>query len=238
MSTYLEQMAAKKAAKAALAQPPNTETDATASLPHPMDDPPPAPPTVRERLARVVAVTTDAVPELAMGVNPAPFTPPVTPSAAPPATSAPVPAKRGRGRPRADAAAPAPTVEQRIAAGEVFGTAAPAPAPVGPGPFGPKYVSPTVNGYILCINCCPQGAHDVVLFTRYVALVHDALKEQGHEWYPLESFTGTALYQAALIQALEQTPPSGYLVVDSRTNEGRDALAILERNATLVVRGF
>lgn len=93
------------------------------------------------------------------------------------------------------------------------------------------------GGYELFINCAP--AESYTLFSQYVAIVHAGVKElAGVETYAILSFQGTAQYQDCLRQALENSPPSGALVVDSRTSEGRDALSILERHAYRVVRGF
>lgn len=235
------------------ADPPFTSTVASSAAVTPA----PAPPTtVRELLAQTGA---------GAAINPPPFAPP--PAAQPTGAVIPSGSwvggpviqalRRGRGRAKAEAPVPppAPTTQQVIdTVGTAVGQSAaraissPPPAPAAPGPQpggfmaepGPRCRTPVVgpDGYVLCVNCAPMGA-DIVMFSRYAGQVHEALKAtKGCELYTMLSFEGTALYQDALAQLIDQAPPQGYLVVDTRTNEGRDAISILERGATSVIRGF
>ena len=88
----------------------------------------------------------------------------------------------------------------------------------------------TPYGYILCVNCGPIGDPNVILFSQYATAVHASLKvAKGWDHYGLYSFDGKAAFQDCLRQHLEQAPPVGYLIVFENTDEGRDALPILER---------
>jgi hypothetical protein len=249
---FMDDLKARQAQRAALAPPPAAAPPAPeAPAPAPAAAPAVAPSTVRELLTQVGA---------GAAINPPAFEPPAAaagpvipanswvggPSAPPPAATAP---RRGRGRAKADAPVPsttAPTTQQVIdtvgtAVGQSAAKSISTPPPVPTAPVAsrlPTLRHAVTDGYVLCVNCAPMGA-EIVMFSRYVGQVHEALKAtKGCELYTLLGFEGTALYQDALAQLIDQAPPQGYLVVDTRTNEGRDAVSILERGATSVIRGF
>lgn len=95
----------------------------------------------------------------------------------------------------------------------------------------------------LLVNVYPDRPYTP--FSSYVQPVLAAVKEvTGLEDYRLVDFgKGAGVYATALEQYIATNPPAspgGYLVVDARTQEGRDALPTLERAAGPgnVFRGF
>lgn len=231
MSPYLEQLKARQATQAAL-----SGASAPASTPPPAADPAPVV-DIRTRLANAAGAGASVVPP--------PYTPPVAvaPAVAPAVEQAPAPVpiteapRRGRGRARAAAPAPVPTPVPVLQPAQQLPdeivkalTKATYAAGITPG---------TADGYTLYVNCAPMG-EPLIMFSHYSREIHAAIKEaKGWDHYALASFDGTAAFQDALQQYLQQSPPVGNLVVDSRTNEGRDALPMLERFALgKPVRGF
>ena len=219
----------------------------------------PAPAVAAPAPAPAASIRAKLAAQAQTSVAPAPFTPPTEapPPAvdlAPPADAVKVPAPRGRAAAKARASAPAPVphiqtymipavaqasadVRAREDVTEPNDSTLRIPE-VRPAAKMVQIPGPPTAGFRLCVNCSTDGEY--TLFSRWVAIVHAQLKAtSGVEQYNLQGFDGTALFQDALRRVLETNPPVGTLVVDSRTNEGRDALSILERFATgSVTRGF
>ncbi len=243
--SYIEQMRARTAAQAALH--PGTVSDA----------PPPAPAQdIRTRLAQATNVAPETFVPTSLGIKPSDVASNAPVAHAAQQAPAPVPTsteRKPRGRPRAQAPAPTPSAVQQVitTVGTEVGEAA-APKKVedaSEGVIGStlqgrpvvpyEQVTTDRDGYLLCVNCAPMGVV-FTLFSQYVRPVHESLKEiKGWEHYSIANFEGQAAFQDALLQYLQQSPPSGYLVVDSRTNEGRESLPTLERFAIgQPIRGF
>lgn len=277
MSSYIEQLQAKRAAAAALGQTPAASPSApppAAAAPAPLPPPPVTEPVVpasepppaldiRARLAAQAALTPPA------------YTPPAVEPSAPvadPPPAAPAGASR-RGRQRAPAPAPLPAAAPPAAQAPVYTEAAAvvppvtkvdrvvemskyvlgvaeAPAPASniviedcAMPPGAQITVPpqlaAADGYVLCVNCLPMG-EQATLFSTYAEHIHANIKDmKGWLHYSVAQFDGAAVFKDVLTQALQANPPTGYLVVDSRTSEGRDALSILEQFASKpIFRGF
>lgn len=234
---WMKELQEKQAAKAAGLVPSNPPVAAAPPVTAPVVQPTAAPVPMRERLAEAAASQTAVVPQV--------YTPP---PAAQPAKlpdvvlmdeSHPEPAKRGRQRTRPlPTPAPVPGVasvtddisriQQAIdAASGTFTVPCtwPAESPA---------IQPSLEQQVPSkpVTLVHWSRGPTVLFSKYAAIVHDALKEsKGWDHYALAQFDGTAAYQACLTQVLQAQPPTGFLVVDTRSNEGRDALPILERFA-------
>lgn len=94
-------------------------------------------------------------------------------------------------------------------------------------------------GMTLYVNCAPlDHATQYVLFSHYVHSVHEQVSSaHALPVYQLGQFEGKAHFVNYVKQLLADAPQAA-IVVDSRTDEGRDALPWLERAAARIVRGF
>lgn len=156
-----------------------------------------------------------AIPEAGESKAP-PVVPAAPPSAPPPAPSAPPPP-------------PPPPVAAPVASGEL----APAPSTAYKG------------GYTLYVNCTPTRSPTVrrlVSLSELATVVAEQVRQvAGVPHYKMIDFgKGAGLYSGLLEELIKSQAlgPDVGVYVDTRTNEGADALAVLERYAGPVIRGL
>lgn len=100
-------------------------------------------------------------------------------------------------------------------------------------------VGTSVVGFLLCVDCMPGTS---VHYTRFVDYIDPVLQviQTRHEvaHYRMIDYKAAGIIAAELFTYLQTNPPTGVLVVDTRTNEGADCLATLQRFARAEFRRF
>lgn len=237
-----------------------------AEPPAPVTSTTPPAQTMREKLAaEAVAEATPAPAKT--DLNPPPFTPPVkaddlqekleasVAAPSPPATPSRGVGRKGVKKPVAPEAVPVPSgpTPQEVVKSVAASTDALLKEAMEAMQSSPIIVKDTpelrvainnddgkvVAGMTLYVNCAPlDHATQYVLFSHYVHSVHEQVSSaHALPVYQLGQFEGKAHFVNYVKQLLADQPQAA-IVVDSRTDEGRDALPWLERAAARIVRGF
>lgn len=137
----------------------------------------------------------------------------------------------GRGKKKADA----------LAAADFDSGATPVNAPSLGDDSGPMTAPAGITvGFTLVVDSFfTKGGPDTVTLADYLAPVHAQLRaELDLKHYKLADYgKGVGLLNEAVRAYLEQAPPTGALLVDSRTPEGADLLNLLTAHAAVVIRG-
>jgi hypothetical protein len=91
--------------------------------------------------------------------------------------------------------------------------------------------------FALYVNCLPDRPW--MSLSRYLEpILADIRTETGLDHYALIDYKAGGVLGSKLYTALQANPPTGNIVVDTRTREGADCLPTLERFAGSVTRGF